>query len=68
MKLKDLQEQLRQEMLQSSLEYCCYCLEPKADKLSCCSENHFLAFKDLYEKDQDFLLIEEASQVLYDVL
>jgi hypothetical protein len=68
MKLKALQEQLRQGLMQSHQLYCCYCLEPQGSKISCCGENHFLAFRDLYEADQDYLLIEEASQVLYDVL
>lgn len=42
-------------------EYCVYCLEQKRDKISCCSENHFVPFADLYE-DQQSELLEEASR------
>ena len=32
--------------LRSNGPYCCYCLQMKADRLSCCEENHFVDFDD----------------------
>jgi len=34
------------------LEYCCYCGSEKGDKISCCGENHFVPFSELYEDMQ----------------
>lgn len=35
--------------------YCCYCCEPKTYG-SCCGENHFVEFEDLYEEDKDAMI------------
>ena len=40
--------------------YCVYCLTPKGDSFSCCQENHFVPFDDLYPEDQAALLEDEA--------
>lgn len=40
--------------------YCCYCGEEQADKLSCCQENHFVPFEDLYEDLKENIL-EDAK-------
>jgi hypothetical protein len=37
------------------VEFCAYCFEERADKRSCCQENHFIEFKDLDKKTQDYL-------------
>jgi hypothetical protein len=37
------------------VEFCAYCLEERADKQSCCQENHFLEFNDLDETTQEYL-------------
>ena len=37
------------------VEFCAYCFEERADKRSCCQENHFIEFKDLDKKTQDHL-------------
>ena len=63
MKLKDLKEQVRQELLQSSQTYCCYCLNVDHG-FQCCGENHFLTFGDLYDTDQDFLILEAMSEMM----
>jgi hypothetical protein len=34
------------------VEFCAYCFEERADKISCCQENHFIEFKDLDEETQ----------------
>ena len=35
--------------------YCCYCCEPKTYG-SCCQENHFVEFADLYEEDKEVMI------------
>jgi hypothetical protein len=35
--------------------YCCYCCEPKTYG-SCCQENHFVEFADLYEEDKEAMI------------
>jgi hypothetical protein len=42
-------------------EYCCYCAEPKTSG-SCCGENHFVPFEDLYEDDQEALIQEYLKE------
>jgi hypothetical protein len=37
---------------QSEVYYCCYCLEPQGDKVTCCFESHFVEFKYLFPNDQ----------------
>ena len=37
---------------QADVEYCPYCLHERMGKHSCCSENHFIQFKDLEFKEQ----------------
>ena len=61
MKVKSLYEQFKQEFMASDIEYCCYCLEPKEDKIGCCHENHFVEFKDLYPEDQQAIINEELE-------
>ena len=56
---EELRERVTEELRQSSEEYCLYCLEYRGEKWSCCKENHFSRFVDLYEEDQAEL-IEQA--------
>jgi hypothetical protein len=42
-------------------EYCCYCTEPKTYG-SCCGENHFVPFGDLYEEDKEAMIEEYLSK------
>jgi hypothetical protein len=37
--------------------YCVYCTEPKTYG-SCCAENHFVEFSDLYEEDKEAMIEE----------
>ena len=41
------------------VEYCCYCLTPRNDKMGCCQENHFIPFYDLYEDEQNHIIESE---------
>lgn len=62
MKVKNFQQEIRDELMRSSTEYCCYCLTPKGCKWSCCQENHFVRFSDLYEEDQEALIQNELDE------
>jgi hypothetical protein len=42
-------------------QYCCYCTEPKTYG-SCCGENHFVPFEDLYEEDKEAMIEEYLTQ------
>ena len=48
--------------LKSYGPYCCYCCQPQEEKSSCCSENHFIDFGDLYEEDQEAMIDEQLSE------
>jgi hypothetical protein len=41
--------------------YCCYCTEQKTYG-SCCGENHFVEFGDLYEDDKEAMIEEYLSK------
>jgi hypothetical protein len=65
MKSKSLFTQYMEEFSASSQEYCCYCCEPRSGN-SCCQENHFVEFKDLYEEDQ-IAIIEHELQMAFEL-
>lgn len=65
MKVKSLFQEYKEEFMASSQEYCCYCCEPRTGN-SCCQENHFVEFKDLYEEDQ-IAIIENELQMAFDL-
>lgn len=56
--VKDLLEQIMHE--QKYVKYCCYCVEPKENKHTCCDEAHFIEF---YNLDDDTQL-----QIVKDIL
>ncbi len=58
--MKTLFEQYREQF--ADILYCCYCLEPKGESWSCCDENHFIEFKDLYIEDQKFIIDSELDE------
>ena len=62
--MKSLIEQYREEF--QGIEFCCYCMEPKDGKHSCCQENHFIPFEDFDDKDQIQMIEDEiywAAQI-----
>lgn len=63
MKVKSLFEQYKQEFMSSSVEYCCYCCEPKEEKIGCCQENHFVEFKYLPDDEQKHIINSELEQI-----
>lgn len=60
MKMQSLYNEYHNEFMASSQEYCCYCLEQKTGH-SCCQENHFVTFKDLYPEDQREIINAELE-------
>jgi hypothetical protein len=42
--------------------YCCYCCEPKTYG-SCCGENHFVEFEDLYEDNKEAMIEDYLNDV-----
>jgi hypothetical protein len=52
----------RQDAIQDlSGTYCVYCTNPK-NYGSCCGENHFVPFEDLYEEDQEAMIEEYLKE------
>ena len=45
MKIKDELQAIYED--QADVYYCCYCLEPQGEKVTCCFENHFVEFRYL---------------------
>lgn len=46
----------------SHSDYCCYCCNPRGTKGSCCQENHFVPFEDLYDEDKENLIEEYLKE------
>lgn len=44
---------------QASVEYCPYCMEERGSKRSCCSEVHFIEFRDLDDESQRQIAMDE---------
>jgi hypothetical protein len=51
-------EQLRQEFMNSSQTYCCYCGEAQTN-FHCCQENHFETFSEMDKEMQEQFLDAE---------
>jgi len=43
------------------IQYCCYCMETKGDRLTCCDEADWIEFKDLDIEDQRAIIDEELN-------
>jgi sulfur relay (sulfurtransferase) complex TusBCD TusD component (DsrE family) len=61
------QESIVKETLQAIMEdeanvqYCCYCVERRGEKMSCCGENHWIEFNDL-DDDTQLEIVKEILQ------
>jgi hypothetical protein len=55
--MKSWLEQFIEE--QASVQYCPYCLEERNNKRVCCSEIHFLEFRDLDDDTQRQIAMDE---------
>jgi len=54
---KTFLEQAKEEL--HDVLYCCYCLEPKNDKIVCCDEFHFIEFKYFDDDAQNEIIKAE---------
>jgi hypothetical protein len=52
-----LRDQIREDLMRDSTEYCCYCGEVKR-WIGCCGENHFETYADMRFEDQQVILNE----------
>ena len=59
MRMNEYKQELIKQHMQSDQEYCYYCLEPNYGQISCCQENHFVTFGDLYPEDQQEIINAE---------
>lgn len=55
--MKDFLETAKEEF--KGIQYCPYCMEPRGNKMSCCSEVHFVDFEDLDDDTQRNIIQEE---------
>lgn len=62
MKMKEFEEEIRKELMQSDTLYCVYCMEPKGDNTVCCHEYHFVTFNEMYPQDQQALVQEQLDE------
>jgi hypothetical protein len=60
-KVKAFRQEIESELQSSDQLYCCYCTSPKRS-YSCCGENHFVTFNDLYPEDQQGLIQDQLSE------
>ena len=58
----ELRKEIEQSLRSSGELYCCYCSEAKWGKISCCKENHFVPFGDLYEDQQEAIIEEQMDE------
>jgi len=60
MKMSSLAQELHQEFMHDSTEYCCYCGDQRS-RMSCCGENHFERYRDMDERTQQEILSNEIE-------
>jgi hypothetical protein len=61
--MKDFLIQAKENL--HGVQYCPYCMEPRGDKLSCCSENHFLEFQDFDDDTQTQIIQDEYDSTIW---
>ena len=57
----ELRKEIEQDLRSSGELYCCYCSDTKGEKISCCSENHFVPFGALYAEDKKAMIEEQLE-------
>ena len=55
----NVRDQLRQELLEDSQAYCCYCGNEQTS-FACCGENHFETFAEMSPRAQEDFLDSEG--------
>ena len=61
MKVKNYREQLHEELLKDSREFCCYC-GTERHKFGCCGEVHYVTYADMDEEEQAEMLEHELEE------
>lgn len=51
----NLRQEIYQELMWDSTEYCCYCGQERF-RLGCCGEVHYEVFADMDKENQDAIL------------
>lgn len=46
---------------EARVQYCCYCIERRGEKMSCCGENHWIEFRDL-DDDTQLEIVKEILE------
>ena len=57
MNTDQLRQQIYEDLMRDSTQYCCYCGQAK-HRMSCCGENHFETFAEMRHEDQAYILDE----------
>jgi hypothetical protein len=58
-----LRQEIHKELMESSTQYCYYCGQVK-HRHSCCGENHFGTYAEMYDDDQKYILDETVADEL----
>ena len=58
-----LRQQIYEELMDDSTLYCVYCGQSKY-RISCCGENHYVPYADMYPEDQMAILDEMVADEL----
>jgi hypothetical protein len=53
--------EMHEYLLNDTTLYCCYCGDVKT-RHTCCQENHFIAYSEMYPEDQQDLLEYEMEK------
>jgi len=65
MNTDQLRQQIYEDLMRDSTQYCCYCGQAKY-RMSCCGENHFETFAEMRHEDQanilDEMVIDELAK------
>lgn len=62
MKMKEFEQELIKEHMQSEEEYCAYCMQSRGDRWHCCQENHWLRFRDFDTDTQREFIADELLE------
>lgn len=57
--VKNVIEEIMED--EANVQYCCYCVERRGTKMSCCGENHWIEFRDL-DDDTQLEIVKEILQ------
>lgn len=55
-----LRQEIHQDLMRDSTEYCCYCGQQRY-RLGCCGEVHFETYADMRQEDQQAILDEMVA-------